>query len=152
MKDSFVLGSICWISHCFYYGVIKRKKVIKNIFILIVHFTIIINVKPYVAIAAIPGMLIWTNSGIIKSLKSSFAKFVLRPLIFSLIILIGLSVFNNLDAIGLSQYENVDQTIEQAQVIQQDLLREEQYGGNNYNIGELDGTFSGMLRLSPISY
>lgn len=151
MKDSFVLGSICWISHCFYYGLIKRKKIIINIFILIVNFTIIINIKPYIAIAAIPGMLIWMNNGIIKSLKSSFAKFVLRPLIFVLIILIGGSIFNNLDTIGLSQYENVDQTIEQAQVIQQDLLREDQYGGNNYNIGELDGTFSGLVRLSPMA-
>ena len=36
-------------------------------------------------------------------------------------------------------------------VIQQDLLRESQYGSNNYNIGEIDGTFGGMLRLAPIA-
>ena len=49
----------------------------------------------------------------------------------------------------LQQYQNIDQTIEQAQVIQQDLLREEQYGSNSYNIGALDGSFSGMLKIAP---
>ena len=149
MKDSFVLGGVCWATYCFYYVFIKREKIILNLVLLVVNFIIIINIKSYVAIAAIPGMLIWLNSGIIKSLKSSIARFILRPIVFSLIILSGLGLFNNLDAIGLSQFENVDETIEQAQVIQQDLLREDQYGKNNYNIGQLDGTLSGMINLAP---
>jgi hypothetical protein len=149
MKDSYVLGGICWATYCFYYGIIKREKIILNLIFLFVNFIIIINIKSYVAIAAIPGMLIWLNSEIIKSLKSSFARFLLRPIVFSLIILSGLGLFNNLDAIGLSQFENVDETIVQAQVIQQDLLREEQYGKNNYNIGQLDGTLSGLVSLAP---
>jgi hypothetical protein len=149
MKDSFVLGGVCWATYCFYYGIIRRKKIILNLFLLVFNFIIIVNIKSYVAIAAIPGMLVWLNSGIIKSLKSSFSKFILRPIIFSLIILSGIAVFNNLDALGLSQFENVDETIEQAQVIQQDLLREDQYGKNNYNIGELDGTLVGLINLAP---
>ena len=31
-------------------------------------------------------------------------------------------------------YGNVDSALEQAQIIQEDLLREEQYGGNNYKL------------------
>ena len=149
MKDSFVLGGICWVTYCFYYGILKREKILVNIFLLIVNFTIIINIKSYVAIAAIPGMLIWLNSGIIKTLKSSVARFILRPIVFSMIILSGVGLFNNLDTIGLSQFENVDETIEQAQVIQQDLLREDQYGENNYYIGKLDGTFAGLFYIAP---
>ena len=151
MKDSFVLGGICWATHCFYYVFIKKDKIIINLILLIVNFSIIINVKPYVAIAAIPGMLLWLNSGIIKSLKSSFIRAILRPVILSGIFLSGVGLFNNLDAIGLSQYDNVDDTIEQAQVIQQDLLRGEQYGNNSYNIGKLDGTLSGLIRLAPMA-
>ena len=149
MKDSFVLGGICWATHCFYYCFIKKEKIMLNLILLIVNFTIIINVKPYVAIAAIPGMLIWLNSGIIKTLKSSLTRVLLRPVILMGVVLSGVGLFNNLDAIGLSQYDNVDETIEQAQVIQQDLLREDQYGTNNYYIGELDGTLSGMLKVAP---
>ncbi len=48
-------------------------------------------------------------------------------------------------------YGDVDSAIEQAQVIQQDLLREEAYGSNSYNIGEIDGTIEGMISLAPLA-
>ena len=48
-------------------------------------------------------------------------------------------------------YGGVDSAIKQAQIIQQDLLREDQYGGNNYNIGEFDGSISSLLSVAPIA-
>ena len=48
-------------------------------------------------------------------------------------------------------YGDVDTAIEQAQVIQQDLLRDEAYGSNSYNIGEIDGSISGMISIAPIA-
>ena len=48
-------------------------------------------------------------------------------------------------------YGNVDTAIQQAQIIQDDLLREDQYGANNYNIGELDGTIFGLASVAPIA-
>ena len=73
----------------------------------------------------------------------------MRPFILIIIIILGNFIFDNLELLGLQEYSNVDQTIEQAQVIQQDLLREEQYGSNSYNIGTLDGTLTGMLNMAP---
>jgi hypothetical protein len=149
MKDSFVLGALCWLTSNFYKGVIKREKIFFNLILLTFNFVLITKVKPYVALGVIPGMLLWLNSNFIKSLSSSFARFILRPFIIVLVILLGSLIFNNLATLGLQEYENVDQTIEQAQVIQQDLLREEQYGSNNYDIGTLDGTLTGMLKIAP---
>ena len=51
----------------------------------------------------------------------------------------------------MGSYGDVDKAINQAQIIQQDLLREGQYGSNNYNIGEIDGTIGGMITLAPIA-
>ena len=48
-------------------------------------------------------------------------------------------------------YGDVDTAIQQAQVIQEDLLREEQYGGNNYNLGQLDGSVGGLLSVAPVA-
>ena len=48
-------------------------------------------------------------------------------------------------------YGDVDSAIQQAQVIQEDLLREDQYGGNNYNIGELDGSLGGLISVAPVA-
>ena len=149
MKDSFVLGALCWLTSNFYNGLIKRKKIFQNTLLIIFNFFIIIKIKPYVALGVIPGMLLWLNANFINAVSSSFKRFILRPFVYGLIIGIGFLIFNNLSSLGLQEYENVDQTIEQAQVIQQDLLRSEQYGSNSYNIGSLDGTFSGMLKIAP---
>ena len=48
-------------------------------------------------------------------------------------------------------YGDVDSAIQQAQVIKEDLLREEQYGGNNYNIGQFDGSIVGLLSVAPVA-
>ena len=48
-------------------------------------------------------------------------------------------------------YGNVNTAIQQAQVIQDDLLREDQYGGNNYNIGQIDGSIFGLISVAPVA-
>ena len=149
MKDSFVLGSLCWLTSNFYNGIINRQNIFSNVTFLILNFLIITNIKPYVALGVVPGMLLWVNANFINSFASSFLRFIVRPFILIIIIIIGNFIFSNLELLGLQEYSNVDQTIEQAQVIQQDLLREEQYGSNSYNIGTLDGTLTGMLKLAP---
>ena len=149
MKDSFVLSSACWATFNFFKIFIVKEKRLMNLILLILNFWILINIKSYVAISLIPGMLIWINTNNFKKIKSTSLKIILRPLI--LVFTIGLFslLYQNLSLIGLEKYENIEETIESAKVIQQDLLREEQYGSNSYYIGELDGTFTGMLRLAP---
>ena len=151
MKDSFVLGATCFATYNFFKIFVKREKVLINIILLVINFSIIINIKSYVAVSMIPGMIVWVNNSFLVSIKSSFIKFATFPLIFIIIFGSGYVIFNNLSALGLGQYENVDQTFEQAQIIQQDLLRSEQYGGNNYSIGTLDGTLSNTLKLAPLA-
>ena len=51
----------------------------------------------------------------------------------------------------MGDYGNIDQAVEKAKIIREDLLREEQYGGNNYNLGEIDGTAGGMTTIAPLA-
>ena len=48
-------------------------------------------------------------------------------------------------------YGDVDSAVQQAQVIQEDLLRNEQYGNNNYDIGDLDNSFIGLVSVAPLA-
>ena len=151
MKDSFVLGACCFAVSNFFKIFIKREKVLINIILIVINFSIVINVKSFVAVSMIPGLIIWANNSFLVSIKSNFIKFITFPIILFIILGSGYVIFNNLSALGLGQYENVDQTFEQAQIIQQDLLRSEQYGTNNYSIGTLDGTLSNSLKLAPLA-
>lgn len=149
MKDSYVLGACCWATYNFYRIFIVRDKMFINVFFLIINFTILINIKSYVAISLMPGFILWLYSSNLKNIKNKILKYTLAPFLLLIFAAITYTFVNNLDLIGLEEYENIDQTIEQAQVIQQDLLRAEQYGSNSYNIGSLDGSISGMLSVAP---
>ena len=59
--------------------------------------------------------------------------------------LLGVFSFQNLSTL-MGKYGDVDSAIKQAQVIQEDLLREEAYGKNNYYLGNIDGSLSNISR------
>ena len=105
---------------------------------MLLNLFLIINIKAYIIISLIPGMLLWINSAYLKNIQSSLVKVVFFHHFFNFIVLDFFHFQNLSNLIGV--YGDVDSAIQQAQVIQDDLLREDQYGGNNYNIGELDGS------------
>ena len=150
MKDSFVLGATCWITYNFYSVLIIRKNIFWNAIFFFFNLFLILNIKAYIIMSLVPGMLFWLNSQYLKNIKSSIIKVVVFPLLFSLIILVGFFSFQNLSNL-MGIYGDVDSAIQQAQVIQDDLLREDQYGGNNYKIGELDGSIGGLISVAPLA-
>ncbi|MFL2585877.1 MAG: hypothetical protein ACJ0QO_04420 [Parvicellaceae bacterium] len=150
MKDSFVLGATCWISYNFYQVFIARKKIIFNAMLLVVNLFIILTIKAYVITSLVPGMLLWLNSAYIKNINSSLGKVFIFPILLTAIGLIGFYIFENLSSL-MGVYGNVDTALQQAQVIQEDLLREDQYGSNSYRLGEIDGSLIGLLSVAPIA-
>ena len=150
MKDSYVLGATCWITYNFFKIFILRKQLFVNSIFLVINLFMIINIKSYVIISLIPGMLLWLNSAYLKNISSSLAKFFLFPVVLLAVVFAGIFLFNNLSSM-MGVYGNVDSAIQQAQVIQQDLLREEQYGGNNYKLGEIDGSVIGLITVAPVA-
>lgn len=150
MKDTYVFNSTCWMVFNLYSIFIFKKKRIFNSLLLIMNLFIILNIKAYLLISLIPAVLIWLNNTLLKKVRSTVLKTMIAPLIILLLSSTGLLLFQNISA-SMGQYGDLESTINQAKVIQEDLLREEQYGGNNYNIGQMDGTFSGMLKIAPVS-
>jgi hypothetical protein len=150
MKDSYVLGSTCWITYNFHQIFIVRKKLFWNIIFIILNLFILLNTKAYVLISIFPGIVLWLNSAYLKSSKSFLSKAIKLPFFVLIFGVGGFYAFSNLSSL-MGVYGDVDTAIEQAQVIQQDLLRDEAYGSNSYNIGEIDGSISGMISIAPLA-
>ena len=150
MKDSFVLGSTCWISFNFYQVFISRKKKLINLIFMVFNLTIILSLKPYVIISLVPGMLLWINSAYLKVIKNKVLKALSLPFLIGAILLTGFLLFENLSS-SMGVYGGVETAIEQAQVIQDDLSRANQYGDNYYSIGKIEGSLSSLLRVAPLA-
>tara|TARA_X000000950_G_scaffold226820_1_gene273741 strand:+ start:82 stop:747 length:666 start_codon:yes stop_codon:yes gene_type:complete len=115
---------------------------------LLINLFIIINLKPYVILSLLPGIILWLNSAYLKKVKNIFLKILILPLLSVIILIIGFYVFQNLSSL-MGVYGEVDTAIEQAQVIRTDLLRSDQYGSNNYDIGKFDGSFISLISVAP---
>jgi hypothetical protein len=104
--------------------------------------------KPYVILSLLPGIILWLNSAYLKQIKNRILKILILPLLSIIILIIGLNVFQNISGL-MGVYGEVDTAIEQAQVIRSDLLRSDQYGTNNYDIGKFDGSLISLISVAP---
>ena len=150
MKDTLTTSAIGWIIYAFYELVILKKIKIKYILIVIVSSIVIINVKAYIFLALVPGLFIWAFFGQMKAIKSKIIKFLLAPAILGVLILVFILLMKNASEY-MGVYGDLDSTLAQASVVQQDLVRHEQYGHNYYDIGKFEATPMGVLKKFPIA-
>ncbi len=148
-KDTITFSSACWLTYAIYMFFIKKEQRKKYFVILIVASYILISVKPYIFIALMPGTTIWIMFSRISQIRNTF----IRALVSPAIIVVGLGLASSLmGALGskLGEFGSVDKALAKATVTQKDLTRAE-YGKNSFNIGEIDPSIGGMLKLFPIA-
>ena len=92
----------------------------------------------------------WLNSAYISQISNTIFKIIFFPIIITGFVVAGFFILNNIGSV-IGVYGDVNSAIEKAQIIQQDLLREDQYGGNNYNIGSYDGSVGSLISIAPIA-
>lgn len=144
LKDSYTLSAACWLLVSVYYIVIKKKKILFNIFIFIISFYILIAIKPYIFFAAFGGIIIMIVHYFIRDVQNKVLKYTVLPILIFLFVFGGIYIMLNVgNSIG-GWYSSVDKIVEKAYITQQDL-KQEYYGGNRFDIGSFDPTIGGIL-------
>lgn len=114
-----------------------------NFFILFISGYIIFGIKPYILFALLPGALIWIIYSRIFNIKNRLFRYSIIPLIYIASFGGGYAMLtymkNSLSVSGL---------LEQASVKQNDLKNAD-YDGHSFDIGNYDPTISGALKASP---
>ncbi|MFC1732817.1 hypothetical protein ACFL6I_21150 [candidate division KSB1 bacterium] len=150
MKDTFALTANLWLVYNIYKIFIKKQKIFINIIIFIINIILLISIKPYIFLALLPASLLWLSISNIRQIKNKFFKYISAPVVliagfglgYLILILLG-------DQLG--EYSSMDKILLKATVTQQDLIREEAYGENYYNIGEFDATFGSIIQKVPMA-
>lgn len=149
-KDTYSYSSCLWLVYNFYMIFIKKQKIPINVIVLIINIYLILSIKPYIFVALFPLLIIWVIYQPLKKIRNNFLKTAIAPailLIGTILGTVGLSLMSE----SLGEYSSYDKVVTKAQVTQQDHLREEAYGGNNYDIGHFDGTVGSMLKVAPLA-
>ncbi|MCB9194904.1 MAG: hypothetical protein H6598_01590 [Flavobacteriales bacterium] len=151
MKDTYTLAATAFAVLSFSYLVKSHNNLLRSLYfvLLIFAFLIIISIKPYILNVLLPCLGLWFTMIMIKRVNNPVFKFIIFPLViiigFGGSILILRSLSGSMDKFAL------DKALKTAQVTQEDLKREEQYGNNNFDIGELDGSIPNLISKFPIA-
>lgn len=146
LKDTITYSACCWFTVAFFTGVIKRKKVVKNVVIIFISCYMILSIKPYILYCLIPGSAIWMISAFTGEIKSVLVKSLVFPLILVIVSGGGFFIFKSIGN-NLGKW-SVDEVLERAVITQNDLVQD-YYGGNTFDIGKFDATIPSMLSKAP---
>ena len=118
MKDSYVLSATCWISYNFYKVFIQRRKIIFNAVLLVFNLILILNIKSYILISLIPGMLLWLNNTYLQSIRNPFFRPLIFPVILIFISFLGFYTFQNISTF-MGVYGDVDSAIQKLKLFKE---------------------------------
>lgn len=148
MKDTIALSGICWLIVLFDRLLMRRKGSVPGSALgIVLAVGAIFMVKTYLLIALIPGLLVWFNFQRISRIRSAFVRAVLFPVLFGGTIF-GFVVFYTSNSELFGVY-GADVVLEEAAKVQQDLIRDEAYGKNRFDIGKFDASPAGIAAKIP---
>lgn len=148
MKDSFTLSAVGWFTYSFYHLFIKKERNLKLVLFLSISSFIILAIKPYIFFAILPGSILWLSNNFIKKIDNRILRSLAAPVLLGGAGIIG---FIALDQMGdsLGAYK-VDKVLDRAVVVQQDM-KADYYGGKSFDIGDFDGSTSGVVNKAPVA-
>ena len=143
-KDTYTLTATALFVYCAHEFFIMKKRKTITVVLLLISSWLIVSIKPYIFLVLFPGGLLWIFYDKFQRIKSPLITFVLFPLLILGVTFLSYYVLGTLSG-SMSKF-SVDKAFETAAVTNHDL-KQEYYGGSSFDIGDFDGTASGMLPL-----
>lgn len=148
LKDSIVLACIGALTYCIKRIFIERQIRIITTVLLVMCVVIIYYVKIYVLLCFLPAAFLWIYATEFYKIRSLVLKMMLIPFVITLVIFSGYyAVLKVGEDDKRYSIENISRT---AKITAYDIgFYTGRNAGSGYSLGELDDSFSGMVKLAP---
>ena len=147
-KDALALGSLGFLVYAVHGIFIKRKNILANTLLLFFAAYLLSNVKSYILVAYAPAALIWVFLTYRSFIQNQFIRFAITPLVAALLVFSVATLIyqmSNIDAFKKFTTEETFNTI----AVSYEYLSNQQSAGSAYDIGTIDPSLQGMLRVFP---
>lgn len=144
LKDSYTLMATCLLLVSFYNIVILKRKVFKNILLMIFSSYILLSLKPYIFFAMIGAFIISLIHRNIAVIKNSILRTTVVPILILVIAIGGSMLMLKIGETIGGHYASLENMLEKAAINQQDL-KQSYYGGNSFDIGTFEPTIPGIM-------
>jgi len=148
MKDTITLSALGFLTFTVYSIFINRNYSIKSFILMVLCIWIIFIVKKYILLCFLPAALLWVYSSRLQRVRSIVLKILIVPVV---LIMLVLSAYYAVILVGKDDPRySLDKIAETAQITAYDIgFYTGKDAGSGYDLGELDGTFEGMISLLP---
>jgi len=148
LKDTIVLAALGAVTFELDRFLIRRRISVFHIFLLLASLYVIFSVKKFILQAYLPAAILWIYMGRIQRIRSIALKVMALPFI---LVLCALLAYYSVIKVGEGDKRyavgNLSQT---ARITAMDIRYQTgRDAGSGYTLGEMDGSFIGMLRLAP---
>jgi hypothetical protein len=148
MKDSLCLGALGWIFYAFYRGAIEKRDILRCLIIGALAAFPIIATKIYILLAFLPPALLWVVNENNARIRNSTVRLLVKPLFFAVGGALAFFAATRLTA-GDDRFD-LNKIGERSKITSEYLYQVSvAQQGSAYNLGTLDGTLSGMVKLAP---
>jgi len=150
LKDTVMMVAVALFTVSFLKIAVNGKLTPNLFFGILISSWLMIQIKAYILVAMIPGAAIWFAHGRILAIKSQFLRYAIYPFVMTSSVLIGILILSRLGS-SFGEYSSMDKMVAKAKLTQEDLKRGDAYGKNYYDIGTIENTPTGLLKMMPRS-
>lgn len=146
-KDTITFASLMWLSWAIFNIIENKNGKIRHYSIAIVATYIIASIKVYILICFLPLAVLWffLNKG--ASIKNVVLRLLVLP--FLIVFAIFFGYLGAQQAGSTDEKYALENIATTAQVTAYDIAYYSGAGGSTYTLGQLDGSWSSMLKLMP---
>lgn len=147
LKDTYTFSLICMLVYIFH-KFLNKKSSLKYIIGIIVFSYLTITLKPYLFITFAISCLAWYSVGRVQKIENKALRHILFPLLVLVMFSGGMFLYQQYGYVLGEHYSSFDIMFERAVIIQDDL-KQDYYGGNTFDIGPFEASFTGILKKMP---
>ncbi|HMJ71702.1 MAG TPA: hypothetical protein VK508_22555 [Cyclobacteriaceae bacterium] len=148
LKDTLVIACLGFATYGIKRIFIDKRRSLLAIVMLIISLFVIFQVKKYVLLCFLPAAIFWVYGDNLQRVQSTMLRLMLTPLIIIITVASGLFVVVKVGE-NDPKYA-IDRLASTAKVTAYDIgFYTGKNAGSGYSLGELDGSFQGMLKLLP---
>ena len=150
LKDTVTLGALGWMTWGLMRWIEFRQRSIVEVLVFALGLYLLISIKIYIAICFVPMIFIWIFFKHLNQIHNPVIKILIVPLL--LIVFGGGGLYALVKISSQSNIYNLDNVAERARITAYDIRYgwgARTGGDGGYDIGLLDGTVVGGLKLAP---
>jgi hypothetical protein len=148
LKDTITLSAVGWYSYHFYIFFIQKKYKLSSALCILISSYLLIGIKPYIFFALVPGSIIWLSNERLVNVRNKIMRAVAAPLFIATGIGLGVLILGQMSStLGVYAIDNVLNKAVESNMDQKSAY----YGGNSFDIGDFDPSFSGVMSKAHLA-